>query len=120
MYDPGDVVVLSFPGAHSIKRRPAVVVSSSIYHASRPDLIVGLITSRTGRIGPTDYALQHWSEAGLRVPSVFRSFLATVPQTTRPVLVGHLCEQDWEGVCACLTISLAAITLPESQSTPHS
>jgi mRNA interferase MazF len=32
MLKPGDVVTVEFPGAQGIKRRPAVVVSSDVYH----------------------------------------------------------------------------------------
>jgi mRNA interferase MazF len=73
---PGDVVVVDFVGATGVKRRPAVVVSSDIYHAHRPDLIVCLLTTQTpGVLAPTDYALQDWSAAGLRAPSVFRVYM---------------------------------------------
>jgi len=110
LFSPGDVIVIDFPGVTGIKRRPAVVVSSPIYHAARPDVVVCLITSRIIAIGFTDYALQDWSQAGLRVPSVFRSFFATLPFTTHPVLVGHLSDRDWQGVCGCIKISLASLT----------
>ena len=90
MFNPGDVVVIDFPGVTGVKRRPTVVLSSPIYHASRPDLIVCLITSQTIASGPTDYGLQDWAQAGLRVLSVFRSFFATLPPATHPALVGHI------------------------------
>ena len=85
MFNPGDVIVIDFPGVAGVKRRPTVVVSSPAYHAARPDVVVGLITSQTTAIGPTDYVLQDWAQAGLRVPSVFRSFFSTLPSTTHPV-----------------------------------
>lgn len=73
----GDIVVADFPGARGTKRRPAVVISSLTYHSARPDVILGLITSQTASaVGPTDYLLQDWAAAGLRVPSAFRAFLA--------------------------------------------
>ena len=74
MFSPGDVVVIDFPGVTGVKRRPTVILSSPIYHASRPDVVVGLITSQTAALGSTDYVLQDWAQAGLRVPSVFRGF----------------------------------------------
>src|SRR2546426_10297517 len=79
LFNPGDVVVIDFPGVTGVKRWPTVVVSSAVYHASRPDVVVGLITSQTTALGPTDYVLQDWAQAGLRVSSVFRSFFATLP-----------------------------------------
>ncbi|MFN6068689.1 MAG: type II toxin-antitoxin system PemK/MazF family toxin, partial [Pseudanabaena sp.] len=68
----GDIVTVDFPAVTGIKRRPAVVLSSQTYHANRPDVIVGLITSQTKNLGVTDYILQDWQTSGLRVPSVFR------------------------------------------------
>lgn len=114
MFDPGDVVVLDFPGVMGVKRRPAVVVSSSLYHASRPDVIVGLITSRTTALGAMDYVLQDWSQAGLRVPSVFRCFFATLPATVHHMVVGYLSNRDWQGVCKCVKTALAPMTSSES------
>ncbi len=57
-------------------------------------------------LGETDYELQDWRKAGLRVASVFRSFIVTLPPTANLVLIGHLSERDWKGVCACVKIAL--------------
>lgn len=113
MFNPGDVVANDFPGVTGVKRRPTVIVSSPVYPAARPDVVVGLITSQTTAIGPTDYVLLDWVEAGLRVPSIFRSFFATLPSTTHPVLVGRLSDRDWQGVCGCLRIALASFATKE-------
>jgi len=105
---PGDVVVVDFPGVMGIKRRPAVILSSDAYHSARPDVIVGLITSQgAGSIGSTDHALADWSAAGLRLPSMFRTFLVTVPRTAVYHVAGHLSDQDWLAVRAKLGIALA-------------
>ena len=109
-FHPGDVVVVDFPGITGVKRRPAVVLSSDAYHAARPDLIVGLITSQTaGAIAPTDHALQDWATAGLRVASAFRSFLVTLPPAANPVLAGHLSERDWSAVRARVKTAIAPL-----------
>ncbi len=107
-FNPGDVVTVDFPGVAGVKRRPAVVLSSAVYHANRPDVIVGLITSQTKGLGITDYALQDWQAAGLRVASVFRSFIVTLPPSANLVVIGHLSEQDWQGVKACCEVALLA------------
>jgi mRNA interferase MazF len=92
---PGDVVVVDFPGATGIKRRPAVDFSSDVYHSVRPDVILGLIASRVaGAIGPTDYSLGDWAIAGLRHPSLFRRFLVTVPRMAVHQDAGHLSDRD--------------------------
>ena len=99
----GDVVVADFPGVTGIKRRPAIVLSSDIYHSTRPDMIIGLVTSQAvAKLGPTDYALEDWAQAGLRVPSIFRCFLVTLPKLPEQAVIGRLTDRDWEAVCARL------------------
>jgi len=105
---PGDVVVVDFPSVAGVKRRPAVVVSSDAYHSNRPDVILGLITSQVaGAIGPTDYALGDWATAGLRLPSLFRSFLVTVPRTASTRSRAIFSDKDWLAVRATLATALA-------------
>jgi mRNA interferase MazF len=98
MPSPGDVVLVDFPGAAGIKRRPVVVVSSDLYHAHRPDLIVGVLTTNlTAATGPTDYILQDWTTAGLHAPSAFRAYFGmALPSAVQ--VVGHLSDRDWQGV----------------------
>ncbi|MBD2199734.1 MULTISPECIES: type II toxin-antitoxin system PemK/MazF family toxin [Calothrix] len=111
-FNPGDVVTVDFPGVTGIKRRPSVVLSSTTYNSIRPDVIVGLITTQTSVLGVTDYALQDWSAAGLRVASIFRSYIVTLPRSANLVLIGHLSERDWQGVRACVKIALADLDDP--------
>ena len=107
MLKPGDVVILDFPGATGVKRRPAIVVSTALYHAPRPDVIEGLLTTQLASANaPTDYIIEHWAAAGLRQPSAFRSYLAPVDVAGRPP-AGHLTDRDWAGVQACLAGALA-------------
>ncbi len=101
-----DVVTVDFPGVTGIKRRPAVVLSSKIYHSLRPDVIVGLITTQTNVIGQTDYVLQDWKAAGLRVTSMFRSFIVTLPPHANLIVIGHLTPRDWKGVKTCVKLAL--------------
>jgi mRNA interferase MazF len=105
--NPGDLVSVDFPGVTVVKRRPAIILSSATYHAIRPDIIVGLITSQTKGLGATDYILQDWAAAGLRVESIFRSFIITLPRSTNIIQIGHLSERDWQAVRACLKIAFA-------------
>ena len=109
MLSSGDVVVLDFPGVQGIKRRPAVILSSDLYHASRPDVIIGLITSQTSSaVGPTDYTLVDWAAAGLRLPSAFRAFLVTLPVPPETARIGTLSETDWREVQARIRATIAA------------
>jgi len=109
MVQPGDVVTVDSPGTLGVKRRPAVVVSTPTYHTTRPDVVLGLLTSQTdGATGPTDYLLQDWSTAGLHSSSAFRAFLATLPAAS-VVVIGHLSDRDWQEVQARLRIALAVM-----------
>lgn len=109
MLSPGDVVVLDFPGVQGIKRRPAVILSSDLYHANRPDVIIGLITSQTSSaVGPTDYTLVDWAAAGLRLPSAFRAFLVTLPVPPETARIGRLSDADWQEVQTRVQAAVAA------------
>ena len=105
----GDVVAVDFPGITGLKRRPAVVVSTDAYHVARPDVIIGIITSQiASATAPTDYVLRDWIAAGLRRPSAFRAFIATVPVSSLRI-IGHLSDPDWQEV---LTRLKRAISTP--------
>jgi mRNA interferase MazF len=107
MAKPGDVVTVDFPGVTGVKRRPAIIVSTNLYHRVRPDVILGLITSQTAKaIQPTDYVLQDWKLAGLHSPSAFRTFLATMPASS-VTIIGHLSDKDWQEIQNCLEQALA-------------
>ena len=110
MLRSGDVVTVDFPGVRGVKRRPAVVVSTEEYHNHRPDVIVGILTTRTrDAVAPTDYLLQDWAAAGLHRPSAFRTFLATLPAKVA-TRIGHCSDQDWQAIQRCLKISIATST----------
>ena len=71
-FQRSDVVLVPFPFSDlsTTKVRPAVVVSSSLYHATEPDLLLAALTSKVATAtGPFDYLLSDWRTAGLRHPS---------------------------------------------------
>ena len=106
--ESGDVVLLDFPGIHKTKRHPAVIVSSSLYHRQRTDIIVGLITTQIGAAtAATDHVLQDWAQARLRQPSAYRTFLVTVPRSAINSHIGKLSNQDWKAVVKCLRMAIA-------------
>jgi mRNA interferase MazF len=99
----GDIVVVDFPGVQGVKRRPTVVVSSDLYHQTRPDVIVGLITSQlASAINPTDHLLQDWQTAGLTKPSAFQSYFATLPRTSITAIIGRTSDRDRQTIVACV------------------
>jgi mRNA interferase MazF len=108
MPTPGDVVLAPFPGVDGVKERPAVVVSSDLYHSCRPDVILGLLTSQVARAtAPTDYILQDWQAAGLRLPTAFRSNFITLHLPLVIVQIGVISARDWAEVQARLRLALA-------------
>jgi len=110
MLRPGDVVVVDFPGVVETKRRPAVVISTDEYHKHRPDVIVGMFTTRRAKAtAPTDYLLQDWTTSGLHYPCVFRSFLVTLPvadATTSATARSVIGARSRHGCCELLLSEL--------------
>jgi len=108
MFAPGDVNLIDFPGVQGVKQRPGIVVSSATYHIARPDVVIGLCTSKIGvATSPTDYLLQDWAAAGLKVPTAYRSFFATLPAATVQRVLGHLTDLDWAEIQLRLRLALA-------------
>ena len=109
MLKPGDVVIAHFPGANTTKRRPSIVVSTTLYHTRRIDVIVGIVTTKIAEATtPTDYVFMDWATAGLRQPSAFRAYLVTIDQADMR-LVGQLSSRDWQGIQACLANAIAVL-----------
>lgn len=79
----GDVVLVPFPftDQSGAKKRPAVIVSSSGYHASRRDLVIMAITSQVRQsLGFGEAMVADWQAAGLIRPSVLKSVFTTIEQ----------------------------------------
>ena len=113
MLTPGEIVIVDFPGAVAIKRRPSIVMSTTLYHTHRPDIIVGLLITHIAQATtPTDYVLRDWATAGLRHPSALGTYLLTLDAPSLPS-IGHLSERDWHGVQACLA---RAIAVPQASA----
>ncbi len=107
IWHPGDVVVAPFGGAEGIKMRPAVVVTTDLYHTTRPDVLLGIITSQVAKATqPTDYVLQDWQAASLRFPSAFRAYF-TMVHSRVPRPIGRLSDRDWAEVQARLRLAIA-------------
>ena len=104
---PGDVVVGMLPGAMETKVRPAVIIASDDYLRERPDVLVGILTTKIPlRPGSTDYALKDWQAAGLRAESCFRAFVLTLHRS-HLTAIGHLSDLDWSSVQVCVRRAFA-------------
>ncbi len=107
MLRPGDIVWADFPGANGIKRRPCVVVSSELYHSTRPDVMLAVVTSNIViATAPSDCILFDWEQAGLDLPSAVRIYLSSRLQS-RVLRIGRLSDADWREVQARLKLALA-------------
>lgn len=104
-YQRGDILLVPFPYSDlsSTKVRPAVVLSSQLYHANEPDLILGAITSQlSNATGPLDYILLDWQAAGLRFPSAFKPVLFTLDPIKIIYQIGVLAQPDLVAIDARL------------------
>ena len=95
---PGDVVVGVLAGAIETKVRPAVVIASSTYLVERPDVLIGILTTRAPKPATsTDCVIQDWQAAGLRAESYFRAYVLTMHRSELTA-IGHLSPRDWDQV----------------------
>ena len=95
---PGDVVVGLLVGAVETKIRPAVGIASSTYLVERPDVLVGVLTTKSPKPATsTDCLIQDWQSAGLRAESFFRTYVLTMHRSELTV-IGHLSNRDWTDV----------------------
>src|SRR5262245_17525631 len=101
----GDVVLVPFrySGPAGQKERPAVVLSTDVYHDAWDELLVVAVTSRPARgVRPTDCAVQDWQSAGLSQPSWVRAHLATVDRRLVLRRLGQLTPRDLAAVEKCV------------------
>jgi mRNA interferase MazF len=101
----GDVVLVPFrfSGPSGQKERPAVVLSTDVYHDDWDELLVVAVTSRAPRtLRQSDCELQDWRSAGLSQPSWVRSHLATVNRAIILCKLGQLTPRDRGAVELCV------------------
>jgi mRNA interferase MazF len=82
-YERGDVVLVPFPFTDqtTIKKRPAVVISSNNYNNTSPDIVIMAITSRTEKtFGIGECMIKNWDKAGLLKPSSIKPAISTIDQ----------------------------------------
>ena len=106
----GDVVLIPFPytDLSASKTRPAVVVSSDIYHAARSELLLAYVSSQVPQANPAiDCVLADWAGAGLLKPSFVRPKVAAIEPTLVVHRVGVLSDRDLSEVDRCLRRAMA-------------
>lgn len=93
----GDVVLVPFPftDQSGTKKRPAVIVSSHGYNASRRDIVIMAITSQVRTpLGFGEAMVGDWQGAGLVKESVLKPVLTTIEQGLLIRVMGHLSAAD--------------------------
>jgi mRNA interferase MazF len=93
----GDVVLVPFPftDQSSIKKRPAVVVSSNGYNTHRRDILIMAITSQVRQ--PLDFGeamIIDWHASGLVKASVLKPVFTTIEPSLVLRSMGHLAPID--------------------------
>ena len=107
-YSRGDVVLVSFMFSEESgsKRRPAVLLNSSVYQSGRQDVIVAAITSNKNRILVGDFLIDDWQDAGLIHPSVATGVIRTIKQGMITRTLGSLSRRDMDAVEGRLRLNL--------------
>jgi mRNA interferase MazF len=92
------VVNVPFTGQTGFKPRPALVVSTEVFHRNLPDVIVCPISSRPRylkRPGAGDHPLEGWRRVGLRYASTVRiSNIVSVEKRLIKRVLGKLAPED--------------------------
>lgn len=97
----GDVVLVPFPftDQSGSKKRPAVVVSSARYNASRRDIVIMAVTSQVRQpLGFGEAMVPDWQTAGLVKPFVLKPVFTTIEQRLVLRTIGRLAEDDVEAL----------------------
>ena len=95
-FEFGDIILVPFPftDQSTIKKRPAVVISSTPYNRERPDLIMAV----TSQIKPAsiigEVIIQNWQAAGLLKPSAIKPVITTIEKPLIIKTMGRLKEND--------------------------
>ena len=93
----GDVVYVPFMFTDKpvVKNRPALIVSSAEYHASRREIVIAAITSRIrDPLFVGDHVIDDWRECGLATPSVVTCILWTVKSAMIRRKLGEMSADD--------------------------
>jgi len=104
-YKRGDIVLVPFPFSDqtTVKKRPAVIISSSQYNTTSQDIIIMAVTSRIDRLLDIgECMIQNWKEAGLLKPLTIKPALSTIEQKLVLKTLGTLSAGDLASLGAAL------------------
>lgn len=98
-YRFGDVFRVEFPFVDKaeVKFRPAVVVSSDLYHRNRPDALVMALSSRLySALELGEFEIEDIQSAGLTQPTRVKAVIATATATRLKDKIGSFSSADVE------------------------
>lgn len=101
IYKFGDVILVPFPftDQSSIKKRPAIVISSDLYNKSKIDLIIIAVTSQVHEnLQFGEVIIKKWSEAGLLKPSLIKPVITTIENSLVVKNLGELQSSDLQSL----------------------
>ena len=109
-YEPWTVVVVPFPfvDRRQVKRRPAVVLSPTMFQEGHGCSVLGMITDARNPRWPGDVPITDIAEAGLPFASVFRCKLFTLDSRLILSSIGDLGRSDRSAVAAALRSAIVA------------
>lgn len=96
-YERGDVVLVPFPFSNqtATKKRPAVVISSSLYNEKTNDVVIIAVTSKVEKSSDVgECFIAEWESAGLLKPSAVKPAISTIEQVLVLKKLGNLAAND--------------------------
>lgn len=97
VYKAGDIVLLKFPFSDqtTTKKRPAVIISSDVYHDFYEDIIVMAITSQIYNLNqPGKKIINNWKQSGLLKESAIKAAVSTIEKNLVIKKIGQLMGED--------------------------
>ena len=97
IYKRGDIVLVPFPFSNqtATKKRPAVVVSSSLYNEKTNDIVIIAVTSKVEKHTDVGECLiADWQSAGLLKPFAVKPAISTIEQVLVLKKLGSLSAND--------------------------
>jgi len=96
IYNKFDVVKVSFPFTDKavVKKRPALVISSSEYQLNYNHCILGMITSAKQTSWQDDIVIENLQTAGLPAPSKIRLKIFSLDCNLILGKLGYLADED--------------------------
>jgi mRNA interferase MazF len=105
IFNFADVLLVPFPFTEqtTIKKRPAIVISSETYNQVKPDLILIAVTSQLSQeLQFGEMLILEWSRAGLLKASLVKPLIATLEKSLIIRKLGALEMQDKQSLKCCL------------------